>query len=139
MAITLTPEQVDELERSDGSPPQVQNPRNHRGYVLVPSESYEQHRPIFDALIEDTRASLGQTAQAPTVPVVWNDQKNTRRCALIDKKHNDGLTAQETTELLRLQSELEGYQRQVAPRPLAILELMEDGLRHRAASTSQKK
>jgi hypothetical protein len=138
MTAKLTPEQVQELERSGGPPLLVEDPQNHRGYVLVPSEAYEQARPLFEAIIASTRGSLGDPGRASPSVVEWNDQKNARRCWLIDKKHGEGLTPVETSELEALQAELAIYQRQVAPRPVAILELIEEGLRHRAASTRRE-
>ncbi len=136
MPATLTPQQVAELERSGSSPFMVENPQTHEGYVLVPSAAYQQAKPLFEAIIGYTRASLSSPAHERSVPVEWSDTKNARRCALIDKKHDLGLLPAEETELDRLQSELAAYQRLVAPRPLAILELLEEALQQRAAANS---
>ena len=136
MPATLTPEQVAELERSGGSPFVVENPRTRQGYVLVPTDAYLQAKPLFEAIIGQTRASLSSSGQEPAAPVEWNDAKNGRRCALIDKKHDAGLLPDEETELDRLQAELAAHQRLVAPRPLAILELLEEALRQRAANST---
>ena len=136
MPATLTPEQVAELERSGGSPFVVENPRTRQGYVLVPSEAYLQAQPLFEAIIGQTRASLSSSGPDQSAAVVWNDDKNVRRCTLIDKKHDAGLLPEEETELDRLQAELAAHQRLVAPRPLAILELLEEALRQRAANST---
>ena len=136
MTVTLTPEQVAELERSGGSPFVVENPRTGQGYVLVPSEVYLQARPLFEAIIGHTQATLSSSGPHPSAAVDWNDAKNAKRCALIDKKHDDGLSPSEEQELERLQAELAAHQRVVAPRPLAILELLEEALRERAATSS---
>ena len=136
MPATLTPEQVAELERSGSSPFVVENPQTHEGYVLVPSQAYQQAKPLFEAIIGHTRASISSSGRDKLAPVEWNDAKNARRCALIDKKHDLGLLPAEETELDRLQSELAAYQRLVAPRPLAILELLEEALQQRAAANS---
>jgi hypothetical protein len=136
MPATLTPEQVAELERSGDVPFVVENPRTRQGYVLVPSEAYVQAQPLFEAIIGQTRASLSSSGQDQPDPVEWNDGKNARRCALIDKKHDVGLLPDEETELNRLQAELAAHQRLVAPRPLAILELLEEALRQRAANST---
>ena len=48
----------------------------------------------------------------------WTDEKNNRRCDLIDKKYATGLTRDETVELARLQHEMYAHVRRVAPLPL---------------------
>jgi hypothetical protein len=136
MSATLTPEQVAELERSGGSPFEVENPRTRQGYVLVPREAYLQARPLFEAILGPSRVSPSSSGQEHVAPVDWNDAKNARRCALIDKKHDVGLSPAEAAELDRLQGELAAHQRLVAPRPLAILELLEEALRQRAAESA---
>lgn len=134
MSATLTSEQIAELERSGASPFVLEHPQTHAGYVLVPSEAYLQAQPLFEAIIGQTRSSLSSPAQGTSAPIDWNDAKNARRCALIDKKHDIGLSLAEGAELDGLQAELAAYQRLVAPRPLAILELLEEALRQRAAA-----
>ena len=136
MPVPLTIDQIAELERRVGSLFVVENPQTRQGYVLVPSQAYLQAKPLFEAIIGRTRGSVSLSAQDQLGPVEWNDAKNARRCALIDKKHDVGLSPTEETELDRLQAELAAYQRLVAPRPLAILELLEDALRQRAANST---
>jgi len=138
MTARLTSEQLAELERSGGPPLLVEDPENHREYVLVSSDVYEQAKPFFDAVTASAWKPSGQSVPTVPVPLDWNDWKNERRCALIDKKYDAGLTPEEAIELGGLQAELAKYQRQAAPRPLAILELIEEGLKHRAASASRK-
>jgi hypothetical protein len=48
----------------------------------------------------------------------WTDAKNERRCALIDRKYADGLTAAEAAELAVLQEQMLRYRQRVAPLPL---------------------
>ncbi|NLF71420.1 MAG: hypothetical protein GX575_20500 [Candidatus Anammoximicrobium sp.] len=136
MPVPLTPEQIAELERSGGSLFVVVNPQTRQGYVLVPTDAYLQAKPLFEAIIGRMPGSVSLSAQDQLGPVEWNDVKNARRCALIDKKHDAGLLPAEETELDRLQAELAAHQRLVAPRPLAILELLEDALRQRAANST---
>lgn len=95
-----------------------------------------QAKPLFEAIIGQTRSSLSLCRPDGSAPVDWNDGKNARRCALIDKKHAIGLSPAEGTELDCLQTELAAHQRLVAPRPLAILELLEDALRQRVANST---
>jgi hypothetical protein len=134
MPVPLTPEQIAELERTGGSLFVLENPQTRQGYVLVPTDAYLRAKPLFEAIIGRTRGSVSLSAQDQLGPVEWNDTKNARRCALIDKKHDFGLLPAEETELDRLQAELTAHQRLVAPRPLGILELLEDALRQRAAN-----
>ena len=136
MPATLTPEQVAELERSGGSPFVMEDPQTRQGYVLVPREAYLQAKPLFEAIVGHTGGSVSSPEQEQSAPVEWNEGKNARRCALIDKKHDAGLSPAEEAELDHLQAELAAHQRLVAPRPLAILELLEEALRHRAEADS---
>jgi hypothetical protein len=45
----------------------------------------------------------------------WTEEKNARRCDLIDKEIDSVLTASEMAELNTLQSEMLEYRRRVAP------------------------
>jgi hypothetical protein len=49
----------------------------------------------------------------------WTDQKNNRRCNLIDKKYAGRLTAAEAVELHSLQEQMLRYRENIAPLPLA--------------------
>ncbi len=136
MPATLTPEQLAELERSGGSPFVMENPQTRQGYVLVPREAYLQAKPLFEAIIGQTGGMISSPAQERPGAIDWNDGKNERRCALIDKKHDAGLSSAEEAELSQLQAELAAHQHAVAPRPLAVLELLEEALKHRAEADS---
>lgn len=48
----------------------------------------------------------------------WTDEKNRRRCYLIDKCIDEGLDESESTELGCLQEEMLSYRRFVAPLPM---------------------
>jgi hypothetical protein len=48
----------------------------------------------------------------------WTEEKNQRRCDLIDRKYAGGLTPNEVVELARLQEEMLRHRQQVAPLPL---------------------
>lgn len=48
----------------------------------------------------------------------WSDEKNSRRCELIDKEIEGTLTRQEKRELDRLQQQMVEYRRRVAPLPI---------------------
>jgi hypothetical protein len=48
----------------------------------------------------------------------WNDAKNARRCALVDREFDGGLTLEEADELAGLQEEMFRFRDRVAPLPL---------------------
>ena len=48
----------------------------------------------------------------------WTDEKNKRRCELVDKKIAGTMLSEEGEELARLQREMLDYRRRVAPLPL---------------------
>lgn len=48
----------------------------------------------------------------------WSDEKNQRRCELIDRKYDHGLTSEEAAELAILQDEMQRHIDRVAPLPL---------------------
>lgn len=50
--------------------------------------------------------------------MTWTDQKNRRRCELIDKEIDETLSETEAKELEVLQSEMLAYRQKVAPLPL---------------------
>jgi hypothetical protein len=71
---------------------------------------------------------LDGRAVACVVPIVdesvaangaWSEAKNARRCALIDKEIDGGLSAGEAVELHLLQREMLAHRHKVAPLPLA--------------------
>jgi hypothetical protein len=71
---------------------------------------------------------LDGRAVACVVPVIeepreehraWNEAKNTRRCARIDREIGGTLSAGEAVELHWLQREMLAHRRKVAPLPLA--------------------
>ncbi len=60
------------------------------------------------------RASQKRNPSAPSV-IDWNDERNARRCQLIDKMMQDDLSAHEALELERLQDEMRKHLTRVAP------------------------
>ncbi len=48
----------------------------------------------------------------------WTDEKNQRRCDLIDREIDGSLTAADAIELQRLQNEMLQFRRRVAPLPM---------------------
>lgn len=48
----------------------------------------------------------------------WTEEKNNRRCDLIDKKFEGSLSTEEKEELNKLQEEMREYRNKVAPLPI---------------------
>lgn len=48
----------------------------------------------------------------------WSEEKNARRCDLIDRKFEGGISPAEALELARLQDQMLRYRQRVAPLPL---------------------
>lgn len=68
----------------------------------------------FAALCEEHSVSLVVISQEEG----WTDEKNQRRCFLIDKSIEGKLTAADQVELTTLQEEAEAYFDEVAPPPI---------------------
>lgn len=58
----------------------------------------------------------------------WTEEKNERRCALIDKKVLGNISADELEEFNRLQDEMRQYVDRVAPLPIAAAERLRESL-----------
>jgi hypothetical protein len=138
MSVSLTPEQVAELSRQDGLLV-LTDTENKRGYVLVPTEAYEQAKSYFDAVIESARLNSSVEGRSPSTPPHWEEAKNERRCGLIDKKYEAGLSPEEALELQALQAELEQFKLKHAPRRSRILELIEESLQRQIEKNGRDK
>ena len=71
----------------------------------------------------------------PATPVSgpWTEDKNRRRCELIDRKYDAGLDSAEQAELALLQDEMQRHVDRVAPLPLdEARQLHQELLRHAA-------
>jgi len=60
---------------------------------------------------------------------MWTDDKNKRRCDLIDKEIDGTITDEEKVELEQLQEKMSAYRQQVAPLPLDELRKLRDELK----------
>jgi hypothetical protein len=116
MIARLSDELVDELERTGGQPLRVENPRNHKLYVIV---------------AEDQMAAVPRSSANGA----WTEAKNARRFALIDKQIAGVLTPEEAAELASLTTEIDDYLRRVAPLPLSATRQLHEQLRRTLAST----
>ena len=66
----------------------------------------------------------------------WSDERNARRCLLIDQEVRGTITAIEAIELEDLQDHLRRYRRQVAPLPLAETRRLLEELERKASQAS---
>jgi hypothetical protein len=63
----------------------------------------------------------------------WSEEKNQRRCQLIDQKYDHGLSPAEEAELALLQDALHRYIDKVAPLPLDAARALQQELLQKAA------
>jgi hypothetical protein len=64
----------------------------------------------------------------------WTEEKNARRCDLIDRKYGEGISPAEALELARLQGQMLRYRQRVAPLPLHDVRRLHQELLARAGS-----
>ena len=68
----------------------------------------------------------------------WTEEKNQRRCDLVDKEIDGTISAVEKVELDQLQAEMLAYRRKVAPLPLeGLRELHQELLRQASDKTTE--
>jgi hypothetical protein len=78
----------------------------------------------------------GTTSRAPS-ELEWTEEKNQRRCHLVDKEIEGTISVVEKAELDHLQAEMLAYRRKVAPLPLEDLrELHQELLRQASDKTT---
>jgi hypothetical protein len=123
-----TDEIIRELDRTQGAPVQFEHPQTHARYVLIPQADYQRVRP----LLEPTKPANGEGA------VEWNEEKNARRCELIDKKIAGTLTLDAALELQVLQDEVLRYRQRVAPLPLEEARQLHRVLLEKAARAGEQ-
>lgn len=64
----------------------------------------------------------------------WTDERNARRCELIDRKYTGGISTAEMAELARLQDEMLRHRQRIAPIPLDDARRLHQELLTRATS-----
>ena len=65
MSIDLTPDQQQQLDRTDERPARVRDPRTQTDYVLIPTEGYEHIREVLEDDADQhslRRQGLGEAA-----------------------------------------------------------------------------
>lgn len=115
MTARLSDELVDALEQTGDQPLRVENPRNHRLYVIVPEERFAP------------AAAAGSNGE-------WTEAKSARRFALIDKEIDGTLDPREAQELEQLTREIDDYLRRIAPLPIEETRLLHEQLRRSIAA-----
>jgi hypothetical protein len=93
-----------------------------------------------------TLVSFFQPASAARLPLAekrallhrteWSDDKNRRRCELVDKEIDGQLSAAEKRELEDLQAQMLAYRRKIAPLPIAELRELHRELLDKASGHS---
>ena len=71
--------------------------------------------------------------------MTWTDEKNARRCDLIDMVVDSALSIPEKAELDLLQAEMLEYRRSVAPLPLEELRKLHRSLKRKEREHEQRK
>jgi hypothetical protein len=117
MIARLSDELVEELELAGDQPLRVENPRNHKQYVIIAVERLSTGSPQANA------------------NGAWTEAKNARRFELIDKEIAGTLSTNEAEELGRLSREIDDFLRDIAPLPIHEARTLHEQLRQ-AITTS---
>jgi hypothetical protein len=91
-------------------------------------------RPVA-CVIPPPKSMNGADAQAGE----WTDEKNRRRCELIDRKYDHGLSPTEEAELALLQDAMQRHIDKVAPLPLDAAQSLHQELLQKAAHAEDAK
>lgn len=116
MIAKLSDDLVAELERAGDEPLRVENPRNHKLYVIIAEDRLANG---------EKRLGGGE----------WTDGMNSRRFELVDKQIEGTISPVELVELEQLQQQLDDYLRRVAPLPVKAARELHDQLRLSLGST----
>jgi hypothetical protein len=136
MPIHVSDKQLDQVESGREVAVIVRSDRTKKGYALIPQKVFDQLRPILERVV--MRAAAPVRGRGNDHAVEWTPVKNARRVALINKKHDKGLTSAERKELTKLMSEADEYRDRTTPVRNDILELILAGLQHQKPKTSKR-
>lgn len=136
MPIHVSDKQLDQIENGRRAAVIVRSEGTKKGYALIPEQVYARLRPLLQFVAIDLESQ--PAAQAENEVPVWTPEKNARRVALINKKHDKKLTAAEKKELTQLMTEADAYRDTAAPVRTQILELILAGLGKRSPKTSKR-
>lgn len=110
---------------------------------ILTALSRETGKPI-PTLVDEALAALqartprtpsnghAPTSRVPSAPT-WTEEKNQRRCHLVDKDIDGTMSLAEKGELEQLQAEMLAYRRHVAPLPLDDLRALHQQLLRQAS------
>jgi hypothetical protein len=98
MTPTLSHELQQAVDRSQGKPIHLEDPRTHKTYVLIDADQAD-----------------GWLQARGTPPDDWTEAKNARRCELVRKKFAAGLSTAEDAELIELQRAAGEFREQFGP------------------------
>jgi hypothetical protein len=136
MAIHVSDKQLDQVESGRELAVIVRSERTKQGYALISQKVFDRLRPILEHVV--MRVEAESRGRRNGHAVEWTPEKNARRVALINKKHDKGLTLAEKKELTRLMSEADEHRDRTAPVRNDILELILAGLQHHKPKTSKR-
>ncbi len=102
---------IRELELNGGAPLQVEDPDDHRQYLIVP----------FDPTGE---------------PIQWRPEFNARRYELIDKDLAGTISPEDAVELFQLEQSINAYASRVAPLPMGEVRRLYDELLQRVGKST---
>jgi hypothetical protein len=136
MPIHVSDKQLDQMEKGRATALIVRSERTNKGYALIPESVYAWLQPLLLHAAIDLDHTADNKEASPTIK--WSPEKNARRVALINKKHDRGLTPAEKKDLKRLMAEAEAHRDAAAPFNNQILELILAGLRKKPPKSSTR-
>ena len=100
-------------------------PKQQRTLTALSRETGKPVPALLDEALEALQARAPRAssnghesmARAPSAPA-WTEQKNQRRCHLVDKDIDGTISLVEKAELDQLQADMLAYRRHIAPLPL---------------------
>ena len=130
MPLTVSDKLLKTLE-AGCRPVVVRDGRTKKGYAVMSEQVYARARPLIEFVSDEVAGPSAEHAES------WTDEKNARRAALINKRHDSKLTSAETRELHQLTEEVRQYQERVAPLHNHALELILEALDRRAQEVAR--
>ena len=103
MSPELSPDQRQALDEQQGKPIYVVDRDRQQTFVLLSLGDYQWIRDLLDDVQTDEE---------------WTDEKNARRCHLIDKEIESSFSSEEKIELVKLEWLANRHFDEVAPPPM---------------------
>jgi hypothetical protein len=129
MAIHVSEKQLDQIESGRKPGVLVRSERTKKGYAIIPQNVFDQLRPLIQYVVMQVDSSAAEPGNGHAVD--WTPERNARRVALINKKHDKRLTPEEKKELTQLMAKAHALRDMTVPVCNEILELILAGLRNR--------